>query len=203
MEGSPLLDLAAELRNEIWRLVLVEDNTIDIGTTAPSCLEEKPPAEPALLTACKQVREEAVGIYYSENTFRMFCTPRTMISCARDSMNNLRWLERFSPDRAGMIKSFSIKMLNDHTRISFTMCGGVRRFRIDPMTGAQIPTFSQGQYNSAEDFLRHLGLQGLRFEVIAISQQGHSRTTSECFEALKAALSDLKAETEADRNCEE
>lgn len=56
--ASPLLaQLPAELRNRIHRLVLHADDEIE---TIPTCLK----CRMALLQTCKQVREEAIGIYF-------------------------------------------------------------------------------------------------------------------------------------------
>lgn len=59
---SPLLSLAAELRNTIYRLVLIPPHPIDVSNL-------RHPSEPGLLATCKQVRREATGMYYSENEF--------------------------------------------------------------------------------------------------------------------------------------
>lgn len=63
---SPLFKLSAELRNTIYRLVLVEDHddccvepvVVDAITGIP---------EPGLLLSNKVVRSEALGIFYYEN----------------------------------------------------------------------------------------------------------------------------------------
>lgn len=60
ISGSKLLALPAELREYIYKLVLTENRVIDIVATHK---------EPALLSANRQVREEARGVWYSENSF--------------------------------------------------------------------------------------------------------------------------------------
>ena len=61
-QDSLLLKLPAELRNRIYRTALVSSDALDVT--------DKPrPTEPALLATCKQIRTEALGIYYSENSF--------------------------------------------------------------------------------------------------------------------------------------
>ena len=64
-----LSKLPAELRNEIYRLVLVDDEPLDIERNA---IAERT----ALLKACRQTREEASEIFYAENKFRLpgLCT---------------------------------------------------------------------------------------------------------------------------------
>lgn len=59
-----LLTLPAEMRNNIYRFALVEDAQpipIPIGT--------HPPNQPSLLNTCRQIRHEAAGIYFEENSF--------------------------------------------------------------------------------------------------------------------------------------
>jgi len=59
---SPLLNLCAELRNMIWREVLIVDQfCVEIDADKPR--------QPALLQTCTQIRSEATPIYYLENTF--------------------------------------------------------------------------------------------------------------------------------------
>ncbi|KAK5127478.1 hypothetical protein LTR85_006817 [Meristemomyces frigidus] len=60
MTGT-FLGLPGELRNRIYRLALLSDLAIPV--TAQHF------QEPTLLYACKQIRHEAVSIYYGENEF--------------------------------------------------------------------------------------------------------------------------------------
>lgn len=62
IQSSPLLDLAAELRNYIWRLALTTDGQVKIDKT--TFLQHK-----ALLDTCRQIRNEALQIFYAENEF--------------------------------------------------------------------------------------------------------------------------------------
>lgn len=57
-----LLSLPAELRNRIWSLTLLETERIDMSHKCRYRI-------PGLLSACRQIREEAAPIYYSENHF--------------------------------------------------------------------------------------------------------------------------------------
>ncbi|KXS95806.1 hypothetical protein AC578_6272 [Pseudocercospora eumusae] len=66
-----LLDIAAELRNEIYEL------TFTTNETEVDLLNSKPPS-PALLQCCKQISEEAAGVfkafvhhYYERKQFRL------------------------------------------------------------------------------------------------------------------------------------
>lgn len=58
------LDIPAELRNEIYRHVLVKKSKVSFAHPANF------PRTAALLRTCRQVYEEARGILYSENEFR-------------------------------------------------------------------------------------------------------------------------------------
>jgi hypothetical protein len=58
-----LLKLAAELRNSIWRYSVVAEEETAI---TPDGF-----AVPSLLSTCHEIRNEAVGIFYAENTFRI------------------------------------------------------------------------------------------------------------------------------------
>ncbi|KAK5127464.1 hypothetical protein LTR85_006803 [Meristemomyces frigidus] len=60
-----LLTLPLEMRNRIYRFVLVEPQNIVIRAN------EKPPEEPALLATCRQVRQESLNIYWKENNFEI------------------------------------------------------------------------------------------------------------------------------------
>ena len=68
-QKTGLLHLPGELRNRIYRLVLLQSRgaadpkgeRIVIGPTGVP--------EPSVLLTCKQVRREAVEIYYAENSF--------------------------------------------------------------------------------------------------------------------------------------
>lgn len=61
--GSRLLDLPAELKNNIYRFTLVEDGDINIPADGPL------PVEPGLLRTCFEIRDDAQQIWLRENTF--------------------------------------------------------------------------------------------------------------------------------------
>lgn len=60
-----LLQLPPELRNQIWRLVLLSSQPILVITPAG------PLVEPGLLRTSKALRNEAIGIFYEENVFHV------------------------------------------------------------------------------------------------------------------------------------
>ena len=59
--NSALFGLPGELRNRIYRLVLLVEGSIDVDS---GCIPE-----PALLVVCQQLRREGIYIYYTENQF--------------------------------------------------------------------------------------------------------------------------------------
>ena len=78
-----LILLPPEIRNEIWRAVLVETDAIEIPSTGPR------PTPPALLQTCRRVREEGIWIYLRDNTF-------SMLIQEFDARMYLSWIQ-FSP----------------------------------------------------------------------------------------------------------
>ncbi|KAI7308404.1 hypothetical protein KC315_g13355 [Hortaea werneckii] len=66
---SPLMKLSPELRNRIYREVLVSGAIVRMTDTYGNG-EWSPPA---LLHTCRRIRREASGIYYSMNAF-LFCS---------------------------------------------------------------------------------------------------------------------------------
>ncbi|KAF7196146.1 hypothetical protein HII31_02547 [Pseudocercospora fuligena] len=63
LQPCHLLGLPAELRNYIYRLVMLEQDYIDITPRSY--------ARPALLDTCRQTRSEGLKIYYYENKFEI------------------------------------------------------------------------------------------------------------------------------------
>jgi hypothetical protein len=59
--SSPFMDLPGELKNRIYFYGLVKPSNIEITTL------NWPTHQPALLKTCKQIRHEALSIFYSEN----------------------------------------------------------------------------------------------------------------------------------------
>lgn len=62
------LALPPELRTIIYRAVLVQREAVALAISEPSHPRN---AQSGLLLACRQTRNEAIGIYYGENTFRL------------------------------------------------------------------------------------------------------------------------------------
>ncbi|KAK4549860.1 hypothetical protein LTR36_005161 [Oleoguttula mirabilis] len=60
-----LLSLPPEIRNQIYRAVLIEPHSIAVREGV------RPPEEPALLATCRHIRNEALGIFWKENNFEI------------------------------------------------------------------------------------------------------------------------------------
>ncbi|GIZ47085.1 hypothetical protein CKM354_001018600 [Cercospora kikuchii] len=69
MDNSPLGKLSAELRNEVYRLVVSAEKPLVVckNHSAP----ELSAVQPALTRTCRQIREESLGMFYHANTFVM------------------------------------------------------------------------------------------------------------------------------------
>ncbi|CAK1366563.1 unnamed protein product [Cercospora beticola] len=67
MENSPLNKLSAELRNEIYELVLAQDKPLVICSEHPD--PNSTAVQPPLTRVCRQIRAEALGLFYHCNTF--------------------------------------------------------------------------------------------------------------------------------------
>lgn len=63
-QTSALLSLPAELRNCVYRYVLVAGSRLIVDT--PEAVRQ-----PALLRTCSQIRKEALNLYYADNSFEI------------------------------------------------------------------------------------------------------------------------------------
>lgn len=85
---SPLLALPPEMRNRIYRFVVVtstENDEIEIG-------KDHRPRPPFLLHTCHQLRQEAIKIYHEENHFHF-----RVHDC--DASGYMRWVTVFRRDK--------------------------------------------------------------------------------------------------------
>lgn len=73
LKQTGFLDLPGELRNHIYELSLVAAEPIDLlGFAQPDTFQRPPQRHsltPALLSACQDIYEEAIGVLYGMNTF--------------------------------------------------------------------------------------------------------------------------------------
>ena len=98
--SSPLLEkLPAEIRNEIYRLVLVSDSPLEVNVNLLK-------TQAAILDTCSQVRNEAKDIVF-ENQFQL--------TCGKLSPEHLRkWLTSLGA-RGKLIKHITIEFGLSHT----------------------------------------------------------------------------------------
>ncbi|KAK5715099.1 hypothetical protein LTR15_010515 [Elasticomyces elasticus] len=90
-----LLKLSAELRNNIYELVLLSEDSIDIRTET----------QPAIARTCRQIREECIQIYYGQSKFE-FVTA----SAQDDTLDDIaHWLERIGPEHCRVLSTIKIK----------------------------------------------------------------------------------------------
>lgn len=61
VQSAPFFKLSGELRNTIYRFATVEPQTIQVTSDGFN--------KSGLLATCKEIREEAIKIFYVENTF--------------------------------------------------------------------------------------------------------------------------------------
>ncbi|KAK4956837.1 hypothetical protein LTR10_006365 [Elasticomyces elasticus] len=87
--------MSAELRNNIYELVLLSEDTIDIRTES----------QPALAKTCRQIREECIQIYYSRSKFE-FVTA----SARDDALDGIaNWLGRIGSDHCRALRTIKVK----------------------------------------------------------------------------------------------
>jgi hypothetical protein len=89
-EPCHFLKLPAELRNKINHLALVHKEVLYMDDTKPS----------ALLRTCRQIRSEALSIFYSNNAFRAFGDEPQLWD---------KWLERLGDEKCNMLKRICLE----------------------------------------------------------------------------------------------
>lgn len=126
MEKSLLLRLPPELRNSIYELVFTlptrtlkvdpwsdvrhgrvfECSLLDVEISEPGLVEEAPVLHPLCLTeTCRQMRDEALPVFYSLHTFRL--KGRITVR-AREALRN--FLELIGPRAASALRRVEIEM---------------------------------------------------------------------------------------------
>lgn len=110
MALSPLLTLPAEIRNRIYEFALIN---IDPLATAPqsNIIHASSSAiQPGLTRSCRQVRNETLKMFYTCNTFLLYCDlPHTAKST--------RWVASIA-GHMPMISRFSLCMNNTYDAIT-------------------------------------------------------------------------------------
>lgn len=96
VEPFPLLELPAELRNMVYEFVL----------TSPSALQR--PAQPALTMACRQVRDEALPLFYSSNVFSFDLRYQYPTSPMAFRAQGLQWLDSITQKNSTHIQKLRL-----------------------------------------------------------------------------------------------
>ncbi|KAK4947136.1 hypothetical protein LTR10_013907 [Elasticomyces elasticus] len=105
------MDLAEELRNLIYEFILIEPHAVQLGRSVVNAnvLLWKKPADPPITCTNRQLRREALPIYYDINTFEI----RLSSHLRRPSFHYLTaavdgtacWLYHLSPERRIPVKN--------------------------------------------------------------------------------------------------
>lgn len=69
-QNSPLLALPAEIRNDIWTLVVVENDSIIMTKVDRNTIQRHISNMPGITHTSHQTRSESLPIYLDQNTFR-------------------------------------------------------------------------------------------------------------------------------------
>ncbi|KAJ9635226.1 hypothetical protein H2201_003240 [Coniosporium apollinis] len=84
-----LMRLPGELRNEIYRLVLVKKKTLRVT-------KDSIPKQPQLTRVSRQIRKEAISIFYRENEFMVH-------AWGYDISHEHMWLSKIGPENAKLL----------------------------------------------------------------------------------------------------
>ncbi|KAK5171106.1 uncharacterized protein LTR77_004250 [Saxophila tyrrhenica] len=123
-EAAPLslqYDIPRELRDMIWEFAVVEDITIPLGSRI---------VEPGLLLVSKQVREEAVSIFYKKSTFAIEVSDCKYTTLSR----TLSRLERQTTNRMTNVRTYVLSKkphwpnLLDSLKFVHARLNGIFRF---------------------------------------------------------------------------
>ncbi|KAK4621953.1 hypothetical protein CLAFUW4_07499 [Fulvia fulva] len=98
-QQSRLLALPAEMRNKIYRFALVEEDAVRIS---PDVIR----SHSALLQVCRQMRQEASGIFYAEINFEA-----TVAGYQAATLQTARWLQSIGTRNASTICHITVKCL--------------------------------------------------------------------------------------------
>ena len=116
--------LPAELRNQIYELVLLqaggrEPTLIATNTTYINLQRPEPPKLPGLLATSRQVRREALSIYFGANRFRAeLLIKETEHFDLLLSSSIWKWVHAIGYENASKIKHLEIKISTPASAIS-------------------------------------------------------------------------------------
>jgi hypothetical protein len=97
-QTSRLLRLPSELRNRIYELVLIQPDAIRL----PQGRSESGKRD--LLCTCRQIHDEAVGIYYGSNAFIADCGSWFL------NVDLICWLRGLGPKKRSMLRDVRLSL---------------------------------------------------------------------------------------------
>ncbi|KAK3714163.1 hypothetical protein LTR37_007965 [Vermiconidia calcicola] len=151
--AASLLRIPGELRNRIYRLAVVEQNTINF------CMKHNfLPPEPALLSASKKIRREAADIYYKENSF-------VLVVHDNDGTIVEKWLQS-SKNRKRCNLQYNIRKSTNWKNLH-TWLEGFYHGRTDGTAPGKRLDGAQSVNANLFEVVRNLKKQGLAWDAVA------------------------------------
>ncbi|KAJ9650807.1 hypothetical protein H2198_009894 [Neophaeococcomyces mojaviensis] len=132
-EYASFLELEPDLRNRIYRDILVSDNVVEFDP--PRNLSRTA----ALLRTCRQVYNEARGILYGENAFHFGRNHKERASYFKEGSKEIgykaerRFLEHIGPDNIACLRFLSIDFCDALPSSTPTLETAERRYTNDPI----------------------------------------------------------------------
>lgn len=132
-EYASFLELEPELRNRIYRELLVTDKVVKFNP-APRLSRTA-----ALLRTCRQIHDEARGILYGENAFHFDRTDKTRGHYWDEEWKEVgykdvrRFLETIGPQNIGKMRFLSLRMTDATPMYTPKMDATERRYQNDPV----------------------------------------------------------------------
>lgn len=173
-QQSPLCTLPGELRNRIYRLVLVQSSVIlDVKILST-------PTEPALLATCQRIRKEALNIFYSENTFHFDLSVGLDLEKDEELMHS-GWLASLGKTRCGLLEDLRITTtFRDAEKNVIFESGSVSGLTIIRPLYRPLPSCSDKRWYAStkrtmEAVLSTLRKMGVRYEVMSLMDKHQVR----------------------------
>ncbi|KAK6419437.1 hypothetical protein LTR81_007517 [Elasticomyces elasticus] len=142
MATSHLLNLPAELRVQILEYLLVKPYSITISSTMenPERFDAtwRLAVEPPIARASRQLRREALPMYYGLNTFEVDLVHRRsyrMPSSSKADMSYgfkgaIYWIDRLDTKRRNMIQNILDEVIDDTCAADVLSNGGLMHYRL-------------------------------------------------------------------------
>ena len=164
---SRLTSLPAELRNRIYRLALINDKPLNITS-------KKTNQEPALLATNRQIRAEALKIYYAENIFLL----RVDLGYRFDKRTT-SWFQSLAKSKRDLISKICVDYVN--TRPGWLDFSPFERIE---------PLMKNWCYGIAESSLRYIVKAGLSLDNVEAFKDPNvkERNVQRCVAVFQVAM---------------